>query len=411
MAEFTKSYIIDFISGKLLSFFAKLILEIYHQSRQLTKPILLSTPHMGDREQAFVKEAFDTNWIAPVGPHVDAFEREFCKVVGASHAAAVSSGTAALHLALRLIGVETGDEVFCSTLTFIATASPITYLGGKPVFVDSDRTTWNINPNLLREALDKRAKLGKLPKAVVIVHLYGQSADIDPILAACNAYEIPLIEDAAESLGATYKNRSPGTLGKIGIYSFNGNKIITTSGGGMLVSEEESLMQKARFLATQARDRAPHYQHSEIGYNYRLSNVLAGIGRGQLQVLEERVQARRRNFAVYQQALGNLPGIEFMPEAAYGRATRWLTCLTIDPDAFGADREQIRLALSEQQIEARPVWKPLHLQPVFAECDRVGGAIAEDLFKYGLCLPSGSNLTMEDLDRVIAAIMAIYRQK
>lgn len=411
MAEFTKSYIIGFISGKLLSFFAKLILEIYHQSRQLTKPILLSTPHMGDREQAFVKEAFDTNWIAPVGPHVDAFEREFCKVVGASHAAAVSSGTAALHLALRLIGVETGDEVFCSTLTFIATASPITYLGGKPVFVDSDRTTWNINPNLLREALDKRAKLGKLPKAVVIVHLYGQSADIDPILAACNAYEIPLIEDAAESLGATYKNRSPGTLGKIGIYSFNGNKIITTSGGGMLVSEEESLMQKARFLATQARDRAPHYQHSEIGYNYRLSNVLAGIGRGQLQVLEERVQARRRNFAVYQQALGNLPGIEFMPEAAYGRATRWLTCLTIDPDAFGADREQIRLALSEQQIEARPVWKPLHLQPVFAECDRVGGAIAEDLFKYGLCLPSGSNLTMEDLDRVIAAIMAIYRQK
>lgn len=411
MAEFTKSYIIGFISGKLLSFFAKLILEIYHQSRQLTKPILLSTPHMGDREQAFVKEAFDTNWIAPVGPHVDAFEREFCKVVGASHAAAVSSGTAALHLALRLIGVETGDEVFCSTLTFIATASPITYLGGKPVFVDSDRTTWNINPNLLREALDKRAKLGKLPKAVVIVHLYGQSADIDPILAACNAYEIPLIEDAAESLGATYKNRSPGTLGKIGIYSFNGNKIITTSGGGMLVSEEESLMQKARFLATQARDRAPHYQHSEIGYNYRLSNVLAGIGRGQLQVLEERVQARRRNFAVYQQALGNLPGIEFMPEAAYGRATRWLTCLTIDPDAFGADREQIRLALSEQQIEARPVWKPLHLQPVFAECDRVGGAIAEDLFKYGLCLPSGSNLTMEDLDRVIAAIMGIYRQK
>ncbi len=377
----------------------------------MTKPILLSTPHMGDREQAFVKEAFDTNWIAPVGPHVDAFEREFCQVVGASHAAAVSSGTAALHLALRLIGVESGDEVFCSTLTFIASASPITYLGGKPVFVDSDRTTWNINPNLLREALDKRAKLGKLPKAVVIVHLYGQSADIDPILAACNAYEIPLIEDAAESLGATYKNRSPGTFGKIGIYSFNGNKIITTSGGGMLVSEDESLMQKARFLATQARDRAPHYQHSEIGYNYRLSNVLAGIGRGQLQVLEERVQARRRNFEVYQQALGNLPGIEFMPEAAYGRATRWLTCLTIDPDAFGADREQIRLALSEQQIEARPVWKPLHLQPVFAECDRVGGTIAEDLFNYGLCLPSGSNLTIEDLERVIAAIMAIHRQK
>jgi len=377
----------------------------------LIKPILLSTPHMGDRELAFVKEAFDTNWIAPVGPHVDAFEQEFCQVVGASHAAAVTSGTAALHLALRLIGVESGDEVFCSTLTFIASASPITYLGAKPVFVDSDRTTWNINPDLLRESLDKRAKVGKLPKAVVIVHLYGQSADIDPILAACNAYEIPLIEDAAESLGATYKNRSPGTFGKIGIYSFNGNKIITTSGGGMLVSEDETLIQKARFLATQARDRAPHYQHSEIGYNYRLSNVLAGIGRGQLQVLEDRVQARRRNFEVYQQALGNLPGIEFMPEANFGRATRWLTCLTIDPDAFGADREQVRLALSQQQIEARPVWKPLHLQPVFAECECIGGAIAEDLFKHGICLPSGSNLTREDLERVIGAVTAIYRKK
>jgi len=366
---------------------------------------------MGDREQAFVKEAFDTNWIAPVGPHVDAFEQEFCKVLGASHAAAVTSGTAALHLALRLIGVEAEDEVFCSTLTFIASASPITYLGAKPIFVDSDRTTWNINPELLREALDKRAKLGKLPKAVVIVHLYGQSADIDPILAACNAYEIPLIEDAAESLGATYKNRSPGTFGKIGIYSFNGNKIITTSGGGMLVSEDESLIQKARFLATQARDRAPHYQHSEIGYNYRLSNVLAGIGRGQLQVLEERVQARRRNFEIYQQALGNLPGIEFMPEADFGRATRWLTCLTIDPDAFGADREQVRLALAEQQIEARPVWKPLHLQPVFAEGECSGRAIAEDLFERGIYLPSGSNLTIEDLERVIAAVTAIYRKK
>ena len=262
---------------------------------------------MGDRELEFVKEAFDTNWIAPVGPHVDAFEQEFCQVVGAPHAAAVSSGTAALHLALRLIGVEPGDEIFCSTLTFIATASPITYLGAKPVFIDSDRTSWNINPELLWEALAERARLGKLPKAVVIVHLYGQSADIDPILAACNTYEIPLIEDAAESLGATYKGRSPGSFGKIGIFSFNGNKIITTSGGGMLVSEDASLIEKARFLATQARDIAPHYQHSQIGYNYRLSNVLAGIGRGQLQVLEQRVQARRRNFEIYQQALKHLP--------------------------------------------------------------------------------------------------------
>jgi len=373
-------------------------------SPTVAKPILLSTPHMGDRELEFVKEAFDTNWIAPVGPHVDAFEQEFCQVVGAKHAAAVTSGTAALHLALQLVGVQPGDEVFCSTLTFIASANPITYLGAKPVFIDSDRTSWNMNPNLLWEALEKRAKQGKLPKAVVLVHLYGQSADIDPILSACNTYEIPLVEDAAESLGATYKGRSPGTFGKVGIFSFNGNKIITTSGGGMLVSEDANLVQKARFLATQARDPAPHYQHSVIGYNYRLSNVLAGIGRGQLQVLEQRVQARRHNFEVYQQALGNLSGIEFMPEASYCRATRWLTCLTINPAAFGADREQVRLSLAQQQIEARPVWKPLHLQPVFAGCESVGGAIGEDLFERGLCLPSGSNLTLEDLERVIHGI-------
>jgi pyridoxal phosphate-dependent aminotransferase EpsN len=338
---------------------------------------------------------------------VDAFEQEFCQVIGARHAAAVSSGTAALHLALRLVGVESGDEVFCSALTFIATASPITYLGAKPVFIDSDRTSWNMNPELLQSALDRRARLGRLPKAVVLVHLYGQSADIEPILETCRRYEVPLIEDAAESLGATYKGRSPGTFGRIGIYSFNGNKIITTSGGGMLVSDNPNLVAKARFLATQARDPAPHYQHSEVGYNYRLSNVLAGIGRGQLRVLERRVAARRRNFKVYQQALG-LPGIEFMPEASFGRATRWLTCLTIDPAAFGADREQIRLTLASQQIEARPVWKPLHLQPVFTGRECIGGAICEDLFKRGLCLPSGSNLTSEDLERVIHAIAEIH---
>ena len=374
----------------------------------MNKPILLSTPHMGDRELDFVKEAFETNWIAPVGPHVDAFEQEFCEVVGVRHAAAVSSGTAALHLALRLIGVESGDEVFCSTLTFIASANPITYLGATPVFIDSDRTSWNMNPELLREALEQRARIGKLPKAVVLVHLYGQSADIDPILAACNRFEVPLIEDAAESLGATYKGRSPGSFGSIGIFSFNGNKIITTSGGGMLVSNDPDLVNKARFLATQARDPAPHYQHSSIGYNYRLSNVLAGIGRGQLQVLEQRVQARRRNFEFYQQALGNLPGIEFMPEAAFGRSTRWLSCITINPAQFGANREQVRLALAQVQIEARPVWKPLHLQPVFADCECVGGAIAQDLFEHGLCLPSGSNLTTEDLERVTQAITNHY---
>jgi dTDP-4-amino-4,6-dideoxygalactose transaminase len=375
------------------------------------KPILLSTPHLGECEQEFIKEAFDTNWIAPVGPHIDAFEQEFCQVVGADYAAAVNSGTAALHLALRLVGVEAGDEVFCSTLTFIATAAPIIYLGAKPIFLDSDRITWNIDPNLLQEAIECRARLGKLPKAVVLVHLYGQSADIDPILETCNRYEVPLIEDAAESLGAFYKGRATGTYGRIGIYSFNGNKIITTSGGGMLVSSDPELVAKARFLATQARDPAPYYQHSEIGYNYRLSNVLAGIGRGQLQVLNERVAARRHNFEVYQQALGDLPGIEFMPEAPFGRATRWLTSLTINPTVFGANREQVCLALAEQRIEARPVWKPMHLQPVFANCESIGGAISEDLFERGLCLPSGSNLTMGDLERVICAFRSCYKHE
>jgi len=372
--------------------------------------ILLSTPHMGEKEQEFVKEAFETNWIAPVGPHVDSFEREFSQMVGTLHAAAVSSGTAALHLALRLIGVESGDEVFCSSLTFIATASPITYLGAKPVFIDSDKISWNMNPALLRETLDQRAKLGKLPKAVVLVHIYGQSADIEPILEACNTYEIPLIEDAAESLGATYKGKSPGTFGKIGIYSFNGNKIITTSGGGMLVSEDSEIVEKARFLATQARDPLPYYQHSVIGYNYRMSNILAGIGRGQLLVLKERVQKRQQNFAIYKQALGNLPGIEFMPEASYGESTHWLTCLTIDPLASGSNREQVRLALAQEQIETRPVWKPLHLQPVFSDCECIGGSVSEDLFERGLCLPSGSNLTSNDLERVIQAFRKNYKE-
>lgn len=374
----------------------------------MTKPILLSTPHMGDRELEFVTEAFTTNWIAPVGPHVNAFEQEFGQAIGASHAAAVSSGTAALHLALKLVGVGVGDEVFCSTLTFSASANPIAYLGAKPVFIDSDRISWNMNPQLLHAALDRRAKVGKLPKAVVLVHLYGQSADIDPIVQACQQYDVPIVEDAAEALGATYKGRAPGTSGRVGIFSFNGNKIITTSGGGMLVSEDASIVSKARFLATQARDPAPHYQHSEIGYNYRMSNVLAGIGRGQLLVLQERVAARRRNCEVYQAELGKLPGIEFMPEAPWGQSTRWLTCLTIDPSAFGADRETVRLALAEAQIEARPVWKPLHLQPIFADSECFGGEVAEDLFDRGLCLPSGSNLSDEDLDRVIQAIKQVF---
>lgn len=367
-------------------------------------PILLSPPHLGTQELEFIKEAFETNWIAPIGPHVDAFEQEFCDVVRSRYAAAVSSGTAALHLALRLVGIEPGDEVFCSTLTFVATANPILYQGATPVFIDSDHHSWNMDPGLLTEALADRARRGKLPKAVVLVHLYGQSADIDPILKACQTYDIPLIEDAAEALGATYKGKTPGTFGRIGIYSFNGNKIITTAGGGMLVSDDESLVQQARFLATQARDPAPHYEHSQIGYNYRLSNVLAAIGRGQLKVLDDRVAARRRNFEVYRQALGDLSGLSFMPEPSFGQSNRWLSCLTLDPALSGLDRETLRQALAAHHIESRPVWKPLHLQPLFKDCEVVGGEVAVDLFTRGVCLPSGSALTDAERNRVIAII-------
>jgi len=363
---------------------------------------------MSGMEQVFVKEAFDTNWIAPVGPHVSAFEEEFAALVDAPYAAALSSGTAALHLALLLNGVGHGDEVLVSTLTFSASANPVVYLGAKPVFVDSERASWNMDPDLLCEAIEMRAHTGHLPKAVVLVHLYGQSANIAPILAACERYGIPLIEDAAEALGSTYRGHTPGTLGKAGIYSFNGNKIITTSGGGMLVSSDAALITHAKKLATQAREPFPYYEHSEIGYNYRLSNVLAGIGRGQLRVLEERVQARRRNFAYYRRALGNLPGLAFMPEAPWGRHTRWLTCITIDPAHFGTDRERVRLALEAANIEARPVWKPMHLQPVFADCERIGGDVAEDLFQHGLCLPSGSSLTEAELARVVDVIHAAH---
>lgn len=364
---------------------------------------------MGGLEEQFVAEAFATNWIAPLGPHVDAFEREFADLIGVKDAAALSSGTAALHLALILAGVGPGDEVLVSTLTFAASVNPIRYLGAEPIFIDSERRSWNLDPHLLEENLEERARNGRIPKALVLVHLYGQSADIDPILALCDRYGIELIEDAAEALGATYKGRAPGTLGRAGIFSFNGNKIITTSGGGMLVSDDAELVARARKLASQARDPAPHYEHSEIGYNYRLSNLLAGVGRGQLRVLEDRVSARRRNFEYYREVLGDLPGIEFMPEAPWGRHTRWLTTLTIDPQELGASREDIRLALEEVNIESRPVWKPMHLQPVFAGCEVVGGEVSEDLFERGLCLPSGSNLTESDLERVVAVIKSVAR--
>jgi dTDP-4-amino-4,6-dideoxygalactose transaminase len=363
--------------------------------------IYLSPPHMSGDEQGFMKEAFDTNWIAPLGPQVDAFEEEFAGAVQVPHAAALSSGTAALHLALRLLNVRAGDVVVCPTLTFSATANAVTYVGATPVFVDADPATWNLDPEVLQEALTALAREGKPAAAVIAVDLYGQCADYEAIESVCGEFGVPLIEDAAEALGAEYNGTPAGGFGRCAIFSFNGNKIITTSGGGMLVSDDEELVHRARYLATQARDPAPHYQHSEIGYNYRMSSVLAAIGRGQLRVLGQRVQARRRNFDHYQRELGSLPGVEFMPEAPYGRCTRWLTCLTIDPDAFGATREDVRLTLEAEDIEARPVWKPMHLQPVFDGCRVIGGPVSERLFELGLCLPSGSSLTEADRWRVI----------
>jgi dTDP-4-amino-4,6-dideoxygalactose transaminase len=419
-----------------------------HMSDSNQKRIYLSSPHMGGEELALVQEAFATNWIAPLGPHVDGFEKEFAEEVGSAHAAALSSGTAALHLALRLAGVQQDDEVFVSTLTFSASVNPILYEKARPVFIDSDRTSWNMDPQVLAEALEAKAKAGKLPKAVILVHLYGQSADIDAVQALCDRYGVQLIEDAAEALGAVYYGRSemgdgrsefgdasseqsaqgagsseleaqgsklkagvtPGSRGRMGIYSFNGNKIITTSGGGMLVSNDQSLVEKARFLATQARDPAPHYQHSEVGFNYRMSNVLAGIGRGQLKVLASHVNARRANCAAYQEAFSDIAGLEFMPEASFGRCTRWLTCITLDPEKADVDRDTVRLALEGENIEARPVWKPMHCQPIFAEYEKFGGDVAEDLFEKGLCLPSGSNLAREDLDRVVAAMLRVLKR-
>jgi dTDP-4-amino-4,6-dideoxygalactose transaminase len=374
----------------------------------LDRRIYLSPPHLSGLESPFVAEAIASNWIAPLGPHVDAFEREFCTLVGASNAVAVSSGTAALHLALMAVGVKPGDEVFVSTLTFAASVNPIVYLGARPILIDSERVSWNMDPALLAEALEMRARRGKRPAAVVLVHLYGQTADVDPILDACRRHGVPLIEDAAEALGASYKGRAPGIMGTMGVYSFNGNKILTTSGGGMLVARDPGLIAHARKLATQARDPAPHYEHSEIGYNYRLSNLLAAVGRGQLPVLENRVAARRRNFQFYRQALGGLPGIQFMPEAPWGRHNRWLTTLTVDTDVNGSDPEQLRLALEAENIEARPVWKPMHRQPVFARCEYFGGAVADRLFARGLCLPSGSSLTLPELDKVVEVFSDAY---
>ncbi len=368
--------------------------------------IYLSSPHIGTAERDFVTDAFDTNWVAPLGPHVDAFERELAAIVQMPHAAALSSGTAAIHLSLRLLGVTRGDNVWCSTLTFSASANPILYESARPTFIDADRSSWNMDPAVLAEALDDAAKSNTLPKAVIVVDLYGQSADYEPIRAACDKHGVAIIEDAAEALGAFYKGKPCGSFGDIGIFSFNGNKIITTSGGGMLVANDKALVDKSRFLATQARDPAPHYQHSEVGFNYRLSNVCAAIGRGQLLVLRDRVAARRRVFARYAEAFADLPGISFMPEPVWSQANRWLTCLLVDSAVAGVDREGIRLALQGEEIEARPVWKPMHLQPVFAGCGVVGGAVSEALFADGLCLPSGSNLLDSEIDEVIEIVRA-----
>lgn len=366
--------------------------------------IYLSPPHLTGRERELLAEALDSNWIAPLGPQVDAFEAELAAACGVGHAAALSSGTAALHLALLLAGVEPGDEVWCSDLTFVASANAVVYCGARPVFVDADRATWTLDPDLVAEELRRASREGRLPKALIAVDLYGQCCDYDRLVAACGEHGVTLIEDAAEALGASYRGRPAGSLGRCAVLSFNGNKIITTSGGGALVCDDPALAARARFLAAQAREPAPHYEHEELGYNYRLSNLLAAVGRGQLATLGERVAARRHNFAAYRERLGDLPGISFMPEAGYGEGNRWLTCLLVDPQAFGADREAVRGALEAEEVEARPVWKPMHLQPLYAGARVLGGAVSEALFERGLCLPSGSSLTEGELDRVAGIV-------
>ncbi|WP_156482292.1 aminotransferase class I/II-fold pyridoxal phosphate-dependent enzyme [Neobacillus novalis] len=363
---------------------------------------------MSGDELRYIKEAFDTNWIAPLGPNVDEFEKEIAEYVGANEAVAVSSGTAAIHLALSLLNVKKGDKVFCSSLTFIASANPIIYQGAEPVFIDSEPVTWNMSPDALEKAFKDASDEGNLPKAVIVVNLYGQSAKMDEITSICDHYNVPMIEDAAESIGSTYKGKASGTFGQFGIYSFNGNKIITTSSGGMLISNDTGALKKARFLATQARDPAPHYQHSNIGFNYRMSNILAGVGRAQLRVLDERVKARRNIFNRYYQELANLPGFYFMPELENTFSNRWLTALTINEEEAGVSVGELLKALTEENIEARPVWKPLHMQPIFQGVKYYPHGenenISEYLFINGICLPSGSNLNEDDQTRIINCI-------
>ncbi|MBL1228914.1 aminotransferase class V-fold PLP-dependent enzyme [Enterococcus sp. BWB1-3] len=367
--------------------------------------ILLSSPHMSDEgfEKEFVQKAFDTNWIAPLGENVDKFETELAEMVGIDHAAALSSGTAAIHLALKAAGVEKDDIVICQSLTFSATANPIIYQDAIPVFIDSDEKTWNMSPVHLRKALEKYPQT----KAVIVVHLYGLSADIDEIKAICDEYGVTLIEDAAESLGTTYKGQMTGTFGKYGVYSFNGNKIITTSGGGMLVSKAKEKVEKVRFWATQSRDQAKHYQHSELGFNYRMSNIVAGIGRGQLKVLDERVKKKNEIYNFYKQQLKSFEQVSFMPENDWNEPNFWLSCIMLK----GISPEVIMNALDEANIEARPIWKPMHLQPYYEKYDYIGGDIGQKLFENGLCLPSDTKMTMEELYRVTNVIRQVLESE
>lgn len=372
--------------------------------------IWMSSPHMGGTEQQFVKEAFDTNWIAPLGPNVNGFEQDLELFLGnGSHVAALSSGTAAIHLGLVLLGVKAGDEVLCQSMTFSATANPISYLGATPVFVDSEADTWNMCPALLETAIKDRIAKGKKPKVIMPVHLYGMPAKMDEINIIARRYDIPVLEDAAEALGSSINGRRCGTFADISILSFNGNKIITTSGGGALVSANEAVVKDARFLATQARDEAPHYQHSRIGYNYRMSNLCAGVGRGQMHVLADRVAKRRDIYGQYHKLLSGRSGISFTEEPAGFFSNRWLSTLLIDPAMAGASREDLRLALEKENIESRPLWKPMHLQPVFEGSPFYGNGVSEQLFANGLCLPSGSNMTDEELSRVLAVINSVLK--
>ena len=373
--------------------------------RELSQRIWLSSPHLGDEETAFVEEAFKTNWIAPMGPHVNAFETELASHVGVGYAAAVSSGTAAIHLGLLLLGVKPGDTVFCSSLTFVGSCNPILYCGARPVFIDSEPSTWNMSPTALAQAFEWAKRENRLPACVILVNLYGQSADMDALLPICERYSVPVLEDAAESLGASYKGKSSGVFGRIAVYSFNGNKIITTSGGGMLIADDPDLVLRARKLATQAREPAAHYEHIEMGFNYRMSNVLAGIGRGQLRVLKQRVMQRRRVFERYREAFADLQQIQWMPEPEGFHSTRWLTCFTLTGVNAPEKCRQVMKALERHLIEARPVWKPMHLQPLFKDAlyfPHVHGAdVSTHLFQAGICLPSGSNLSEAEQDRVI----------